>query len=116
MAKKLIRLTESDLHRIVNESVQHILKEMIGGTYNSVSDDEWLSGADDEDDYNNRESSLLDRQFYKGEDAMDYHPQRNRSTLMGDDFASSYAKYPMFNDKDKIDSVTKYPRERFGFN
>lgn len=27
MAKKVIRLTESDLHRIVNESIQKILKE-----------------------------------------------------------------------------------------
>ena len=28
MAKKLIRLTESDLHRIVKESIQRILKEI----------------------------------------------------------------------------------------
>ena len=31
MAKKLIRLTESDLHRIVNESVQRILNELYTG-------------------------------------------------------------------------------------
>ena len=31
MAKKLIRLTESDLHRIVKESVRKIIREMEGG-------------------------------------------------------------------------------------
>ena len=31
MGKRLIRLTESDLHRIVKESVQQILREMDGG-------------------------------------------------------------------------------------
>ena len=31
MAKKLIRLTESDLHRIVNESVQRVLNELYTG-------------------------------------------------------------------------------------
>lgn len=30
--KKLIRLTESDLHRVVKESVNKILKEFIGGS------------------------------------------------------------------------------------
>jgi hypothetical protein len=36
MAKKLIRLTESDLHRIVNESVQRILNELYTGDEPSV--------------------------------------------------------------------------------
>lgn len=33
MNKKLIRLTESDLHRIVKESVNRVLNEEHGGTY-----------------------------------------------------------------------------------
>jgi hypothetical protein len=37
MAKKLIRLTESDLHRIVKESVKKVLKEAREG---SISDEE----------------------------------------------------------------------------
>ena len=45
MAKKLIRLTESDLHRIVKESVRKILKED-DGSYKGVfihgnKPDEW---------------------------------------------------------------------------
>ena len=38
--KKVIRLTESDLHRIVNESVQRILKESEWDTYLQQDDDE----------------------------------------------------------------------------
>ena len=38
MAKKIIRLTEGDLHRIVKESVNRILKEVRD---NSISDEEW---------------------------------------------------------------------------
>ena len=30
MAKQIIRLTESDLHRLVKESVQRIIREMAG--------------------------------------------------------------------------------------
>lgn len=35
MSKKIIRLTESDLHRIIKESVQRILKEN-DGSYRGV--------------------------------------------------------------------------------
>ena len=38
--KKVIRLTESDLHRIVNESVKRILKESEWDTYLQQDDDE----------------------------------------------------------------------------
>jgi hypothetical protein len=114
MEKKIIRLTESDLHNIVKNATKKIIKEFFNFD-NAPSDDEWLSNADDEDDYNNRESTLLDKQYYKGEDAMDYHPQRNRSTIAGEDFASSYARDPMFNDQSRVDMVTKYPRRNFGF-
>ena len=36
MNKKLIRLTESDLNRIVKESVQRILSENAGNSYRGV--------------------------------------------------------------------------------
>jgi hypothetical protein len=39
MAKKLVRLTESDLHKIIKESVKKVLKEGI--------DNPWLSTAND---------------------------------------------------------------------
>ena len=38
MNKKLIRLTESDLHRIIKESVNRILKESIEGDFESCAD------------------------------------------------------------------------------
>lgn len=38
--KKVIRLTESDLHRIVNESVKRILKESEWDTYLQQDDDD----------------------------------------------------------------------------
>lgn len=36
--KKLIRLTEADLHRIVKESVNRTINESIGGFDNELSD------------------------------------------------------------------------------
>lgn len=38
--KKIIRLTESDLHRIVSESVHKLLNESIGGKYQVYADGE----------------------------------------------------------------------------
>ncbi len=116
MAKKIIRLTESDLHRIIKESTKKVIKEFFFSNDGTrMSDEDWLNDADDEDDYNNRESALMDRQYYSGENAMDYHPQRTRSSLFGDDFASSYAKDPMFNDHNKIDRVTNNTKKMIGF-
>ena len=49
MNKKLIRLTESDLHRIVKESVNKILREMDG--------DEWA-----DDSLKQQETNIKDQQ------------------------------------------------------
>lgn len=38
MTKKIIRLTESDLHKIIKESVNRILKESIEGDFESCAD------------------------------------------------------------------------------
>ena len=51
MNKKLIRLTESDLHRIVKESVNRVLREgeynFASGTENyDVNSDEWKTNYD----------------------------------------------------------------------
>ena len=51
MNKKLIRLTESDLHRIVKESVNRVLREgeynFASGTGNyDVNSDEWKTNYD----------------------------------------------------------------------
>lgn len=53
MANKLIRLTESDLHRIVKESVQKILREMDDKPMPATKNTNWL--ADDEFYSDNKE-------------------------------------------------------------
>ena len=73
MNKKLIRLTESDLHRIVKESVNRILKEgeynFASGTGNyDVNSDEWKTNYDRmSNDYRGQErksnSNLMDLQI-----------------------------------------------------
>ena len=39
--KKLIRLTESDLHRIVRESVNKVLTELDWKTYQNAAEKDW---------------------------------------------------------------------------
>ena len=48
MAKNIIRLTESDLHRIVKESVERILGEVEfrGRTFHGNNPDDWRKMAD----------------------------------------------------------------------
>lgn len=122
MKKKIIRLTESDLHNIVKESTRKILKEFFFSTPSDdiESDDEifddWLKNSNNEDEYYNDLEFIKDMKRTKGENAMDYHPQRNRSTLNGDDFASSYAKDPTLGRKDPIEYETDLARMNYGFN
>ena len=57
MNKKLIRLTESDLHRIVKESLWKVLRE--------VKDCEWNIDHDDNGyNYKNRNGEYLSRQRF----------------------------------------------------
>ena len=44
MNKKLIRLTESDLHRIVKESVNRVLNEAYRDPFNFFPDDDFKKG------------------------------------------------------------------------
>ncbi len=63
--KKRIRLTESDLHRIVKESVNRVLKETNG---NDTIDREWYSkrGAilDDDEEYIARYYDIFDKAYH----------------------------------------------------
>lgn len=45
MAKKSVRLTEGDLHRIIKESVKKVLKE--GGRYNGERDHNGFPSSDE---------------------------------------------------------------------
>lgn len=66
MKKSIIRLTESDLHRIISESVRRILKEdeaQYGGEYDGQeeSDDSYdEQGYDNETDYDHNGSNDID--------------------------------------------------------
>lgn len=48
--KQIIRLTESDLHKLVKESVQKIINELEGGCWDNES--LWHSTDDDEEEDN----------------------------------------------------------------
>ena len=77
MSKKLIRLTESDLHRIVEESVNRILKEHtlspeeIGDVFNcDESDIIWV-------DYDEKTSHKMGQDFYYCKDDGKYYTISN---------------------------------------
>jgi hypothetical protein len=87
MNKKLIRLTESDLHRIVKESVNRILIETNGG-YNQFSDADFASDGDpygffdDEDADENELLNLSGLYILNG-----------RKSLVTDNGSNSYISY-----------------------
>jgi hypothetical protein len=87
MNKKLIRLTESDLHRIVKESVNRILIETSGG-YNQFSDMDFASDGDPYgffDDEDADENELLNLSgLYK---------LNGRNSLVTDNGSNSYISY-----------------------
>lgn len=56
---KVIRLTESELHNVINETVKSILKEEFGQEWNYGNDNEW------DDDTNSKESYSIKDQYYK---------------------------------------------------
>ena len=82
MAKKIIRLTESDLHRIVKESVQRVLKES-----KSLDPYEW---AEDEDEFNDLEKLDMAQQERDGKFAQDVLNPQTDSQF----FAHQYASQP----------------------
>ena len=67
MNKKLIRLTESDLHKIVKESVNRVLNEMGSPKRREMTND-WL-GSDD--GAANRRRFEIDKRFHRNEP---WHP------------------------------------------
>ena len=122
MEKKIIRLTENDLHNIVKESVKKIIKEYFFMTPGEDEESEAylnndvLADTNSDEEYYDELKWMKDNQRLKGEDAMDYHPQRNSSTIAGEDFASSYARDPSLARKNAIDWETERARRAYGFN
>lgn len=105
MRNKLIRLTESDLHRIVKESVNKVLNEMVDegqgwDFFNRVRRD-YKNGDQDLDDYNqamrDKETKVQARNFintgdYKGDKGNVYdrdHPASSDSYYKSMDHVKS---------------------------
>ena len=116
--KKIIRLTENDLHRIVKESAEKIIREMYYPPYRDgdISDNDFLNDSANENEYYRRLESLKSMQKADGDEAMKYHPQNLKSSLHGEDFASSYAKDKWLEDPDNIKFATDMNRYKTGLN
>ena len=131
MNKKLIRLTESDLHNIVKESVNKILNEWeYAGWINDIedpieydpNDPESVKEREIEDSWrefrdhisNRREMNDRRRKFY---DDLKYYPKRvqTSSTLNGED-SQGVASMSMLGDEPKGGWGKKYNDTKKGFN
>ena len=65
--KQIIRLTESDLHRVVKESVNRILGELKGFTYDPT-DGRYYDKWGNEPEYDEDTGEPFDPYEYEGED------------------------------------------------
>ena len=70
MNKKMIRLTESDLHNIIKESVNKVLKEYFFPSTNP-------NDTDSIEDYDEMTRWRRGGQKSIGDEAQNYHPQRD---------------------------------------
>lgn len=96
MNKKIVRLTESDIHRIVKESVNRILKEAYSNIYGDglginypkrMYDDAYSSNTPEEfDDRMKKRQTYLDN---KNDIALKCHPQATPYRRLGNNDLSS---------------------------
>lgn len=68
--KKVIRLNETNFHKLVNKSVKRVLKEFFANSYDPYN-------AETLEDFDEMMKSRRDGQREAGERAMNYHPQRD---------------------------------------
>ena len=104
MNNKVIRLTEGDLHRIVKESVNRILREEFGLGHKEDLED--LSNTNDEKEYDFHNKCTRRAQETDGETAMSIHPQRNSK------YGSNVVTRTKPQDREKI---TKKNKRDYGF-
>jgi hypothetical protein len=79
MAKKIVRLTETDLHKIIKESVKKILKETrldydednFSGKYSLTNDDDYIDLDGSLDDPYNEPNSFDDEDWIDGNKDME---------------------------------------------
>jgi hypothetical protein len=79
MAKKIVKLTETDLHKIIKESVKEILKETrldydednFSGKYSLTNDDDYIDLDGSLDDPYNEPNSFDDEDWIDGDKDME---------------------------------------------
>ena len=118
--RKLIRLTESDLHRIVKESVNRIIKEkyelpdgnykLPGGNFDSYAYnyDDAIKNADSVEDWDNRMKRRENMSKLSGSLASDFHPQTERSASYNRFYnkpSGSAMSYVYTHNKDLFDAI-----------
>ena len=135
MNKKLIRLTESDLHRIVRESVKRILKESNVGThdYNNLplkdggfdsyayEYDDALDNAKSIEEFDEMMKKRKEHSLSVADSALYRHPKNNH--LGGSIGAAKYVhpdtyRVPYKNDEDILKATkddADWGRYRYGF-
>lgn len=66
--KKLVRLTEGDLHRIIENSVKRVLRESVYDDYDEYEDEPYLSADANQNVWDDEGRYGMDAQLEPGED------------------------------------------------
>ena len=123
--KKIVRLTESDLHKIIKESVKRILREGKYDTPNGGIDsyafdyDDAIENAESLDDWDKRMALRSGYMDARGYAAQQHHPQRDNYTP-GSTGAHMYANPSMYNINDddvlnNLERTADFGRKESGF-
>ena len=117
MKKKLIRLTESDLHRIVKESVKKIMINELGDTRNGQEMLGRVAGrafANGNDDFGNKVGKYADDAAELYDDSIDSHPYEEH---FDDGMKNQYAYEQMMQDKDFLKKMARvYAVKDYGYD
>lgn len=108
MNKKLIRLTESDLHRIIKESVNNILTELDWKTYTNSSKKSY-----DNDDYDRAEkfADAATKSFNKDfgyeefDDNLNYYGEKAKQHVNGHIYPNGNGQVGMGSHTPKVSSM-----------
>ena len=89
MNKKLIRLTESDLHRIVRESVNNVLTELDWKTYMNAAKKDWENGNEERAErFAAAAEDAFNKEFGHDEldDELEYYGEKAHQDVKGANF------------------------------
>ena len=122
--KKIIKLTESDLHRIVKEAVKRILKEEDYRTPTGGFDvyaykyDKALKDANSLEDWDKMMADRKELSDITANNVLNYHPER--SYKYGGLGASKYVNPELYvknhdNILDSLEADAEYGKKQYGF-